>query len=149
MSVEFARWLRTELDARFPNRPVKWVVYSGVNFERVGGAGAFKPPAEIVAKDTFGLRLRDSRRTLPAGYAAHDRNTNGALEPDEAISLGQPDLIPMADRNADGRVSADELWSGTLDADRSYATHRVILLGGAHIELLHTGPALGISATAV
>ena len=149
LNVEFARWLRTELDARFPNRPVKWVVYSSVNFERVGGGGAFKPPAEIVAKDTFGLRLRDSRRTLPAGYAAHDRNTNGALEPDEAISLGQPDLIPMADRNADGRVSADELWSGTLDADGSYARHRVISLGGTHIELLHTGPALGISATAV
>ncbi len=36
LNVEFARWLKSELDTRFPGQPVRYVVYSASTQRRTG-----------------------------------------------------------------------------------------------------------------
>lgn len=65
MNFAFARFLQQEFDQRFPGRPVKYVIYSGVDLERVGGAGVFDTTAEIVAHREFNDRSTAARRDRP------------------------------------------------------------------------------------
>ena len=66
MDVPFAKYLQEEFAQRFPDRPVKYVVYSGVDLERVGGAGVFDTTAEIIAHREFNDRSNRARHDQPA-----------------------------------------------------------------------------------
>ena len=149
LNDEFARWLKAELETRFPSQPVKQVVYTEFDFERIGGGGVFKPSAEISAHIAFDLYLRNARRALPTPYAQYDRNMSGALEPSEIATIGQSQLVRQLDRNQDGDVTAQEFWSGVLDAERGFVSRRVITLGGKRVELVYLGRALGLSQIAI
>jgi len=142
LSAELSHWLRGELETRFPNRPVRYVVYSNVDFDRLSGAGAFDTSVEVLAHETFNAELRKVRSVLPARYALLDRNANAALEPDELGNVAQSDSPQRLDRNQDGRVTAEEVWSETLFAERPYVSSRVLTLGGKRVELVYPGPAL-------
>src|SRR5690348_10870345 len=48
LDLSAGQWLRGELAARFPGRPVSFVVYTSDVFERIAGAVAF-PGATVVA----------------------------------------------------------------------------------------------------
>jgi glyoxylase-like metal-dependent hydrolase (beta-lactamase superfamily II) len=148
LSVPFARRLKAELDMRFPGVPVKYVVYSMLDVDRVSGAGVFSA-AQLVAHESLNARLPASRRALPRGYAAYDRNANMALEADELAGVGNADSILSRDLNRDGHVTPEDLWSQTLDPDSVYATSRVITLGAERVELVYTGLGTGIGATAI
>src|SRR5262245_14442394 len=59
----FARWLRDELAARFPGRPVRYVVFSHHHFNRADGGSVF-PNVRYVAQNNFNNELNAARRTL-------------------------------------------------------------------------------------
>ncbi len=48
----FAPWLKSELDARFPGRPVRYVVYSHSHFDHAAGGAVFADTATFVATRT-------------------------------------------------------------------------------------------------
>jgi hypothetical protein len=149
MSFEFAQWLQSELKGRFPDQPVRYVVYSRVDFDRIGGAGLYNQTAEIVAAEEFNPSLEQSRAVLPPRYAMLDRNNSGVLERSELAAIDQSPSLLRADFNGDGHLTPNELWSGVLAAEASYGSQRVLTLGGRRVELIHPGPALGNDATVV
>jgi hypothetical protein len=65
MSLPFARYLREQFAARFPDRPVKYVIYSGLDLERTGGAGVFDATAEVIAHEHFNQRSNAARERSP------------------------------------------------------------------------------------
>jgi hypothetical protein len=65
MSSAFARFLEQHFAERFPNRPVKYIVYTGVDLERVGGAGVFDRTAELIAHDDFDVLASAARQLSP------------------------------------------------------------------------------------
>ena len=148
LNAPFARWLANELNVRFPGRAVQYVVYSALEFERVGGAGAFPGRPDIVAHDTIGRTIEVSRHAFPQRLAGYDYNLNGLLELDELTAARSADMLPRLDRNADGHLSPEEAWSEIRGATRPFLTRYVITLGGKTIELVYLGPE-GTGAIAV
>ena len=65
MSSRFARFLEQQFAERFPDRPVKYVVYTGVDLERVGGAAVFDRTADVIAHESFNDRSTAARQRAP------------------------------------------------------------------------------------
>jgi glyoxylase-like metal-dependent hydrolase (beta-lactamase superfamily II) len=65
MSSRFARFLEQQFAERFPGRPVKYVVYTGADLERVGGAAVFNRTAEVIAHERFNERSAAARTRAP------------------------------------------------------------------------------------
>jgi len=131
LNASFGRWLAAELKTQFPDRPIKYIVYSRFDFDRIGGAGVLAARSEIIAHRTIDARLsQGARHTLPRRYAAVDFNQNGMLEQDEVDAVEEPDLIPRLDHNRDGHVSAEESWSETPGPRRTFTTRYTIDSGG-------------------
>ena len=141
LNGSFGRWLAGELKTQFPDRPIKYVVYSRFDFDRIGGAGVLAARAEIIAHRAITTRLSEGvRRTLPRRYAAFDFNQNGILEQDEVDAAEEPDLMSRLDRNRDGHISGEESWSETPFPSRTFTTRYTIESGGTNVELLYVGP---------
>ena len=66
MSSEFARYLEQQFAERFPGKPVKYVVYTGADLERVGGAAVFDRTADVIAHERFNERSTAARTRTPA-----------------------------------------------------------------------------------
>jgi hypothetical protein len=147
LNFEFAFWLESELERRFPGQPVKYVVYSRLDFDRIGGAGVFNDTAEIIAVDKFNPGLSRSRALLPPRFVVFDRDNSGALERGELASLDESPILRRNDRNGDGHLTPGEMWGAVLPAEDSYQSRRAIVLGGVRIELVHPGPVLGDEMT--
>ena len=139
LNAGFARWLRQELETRFPGRPVKYVVYTNVDFNRVRGAWVFKP-AEVVAHGAFNGRLSASARVLPPQYATYDEDSSGVLERTELAAALQSHSIVHLDLNSDGEMTSGELWSEVALADSPYTSRRSIAFGGKSVDLIPAGP---------
>ena len=149
LNVDFAQWLKEEFDARFPGQPVKYVVYSGLDFDRAGGAGHFDQTAEIVANAGLDQRLARSRSLPPPRFAALDRDGNGILVQSELATIDVTPNVQRLDFNSDGQFTANELWSSVLAAEATYGSRRTITLGDARVDLIFPGPALGNDVTVV
>ena len=109
ISEPFSRWLRGELNQRFPGRPVRYVVYSHSHFDHAEGAGVFADTAQLVAHENM-LREMDGRVPQMPGDML-DRNQNGVFEANEIrpARCGTPDGDHL-DRNGDGIVTMAEYW---------------------------------------
>lgn len=66
LNLAFARRLHKTLTARFPGQAVKYVVYTGVDQRRSGGAAVFAKSADLVAHDGFDALLLSARGRGPA-----------------------------------------------------------------------------------
>ena len=63
-----ALWLKGELDARFPQRPVRFILLSHHHVERAEGASVFSETAQVVGNRAFDSELIASRRVMPDAY---------------------------------------------------------------------------------
>ena len=63
-----AQWLKQELDIRFPDRPVRFVLLSHHHVDRAEGASVFNDTAEIVGHRAFDAELNATRRLMPDLY---------------------------------------------------------------------------------
>ena len=58
INVEAAIWIKAQLAERFPNTPVRYVLYSHHHQDHASGAAVFNDTAEIVAHENFPAALR-------------------------------------------------------------------------------------------
>jgi glyoxylase-like metal-dependent hydrolase (beta-lactamase superfamily II) len=144
LNPEFARWLKAELEVRFPGRPVRYVLHSSHHYERAGGAAIYDA-ADIVAHDNFQAARTRASNSFPLSLTPFDRNRNAVLERSESVALGAD--ILSRDLNQNGEVSSAEVWSVVSSPKRTYRGPDVIELGGRRVELIHPGDGLGSDAT--
>jgi glyoxylase-like metal-dependent hydrolase (beta-lactamase superfamily II) len=146
INKEFAPWLKSELDARFPGKPVRYVVYSHGHFDHAEGGGVFAATAQFVAHETM-LRNMDGRYPQMPGDMI-DRNDNGVIDPAEidiptnsrpgVCGMG-PGFFERIDRNGDGKATPQELQQFIVKPTIVYSERMRIELGGKVVELIHPG----------
>jgi len=66
INADFGTWLKAELAKRFPNAPVRYVIYSHHHQDHASGAAVFNDTAEVVGQENFGAAVtaaapRDAR----------------------------------------------------------------------------------------
>ncbi len=142
----FSPWLKSELDARFPNQPVRYVVYSHSHFDHAAGGGVFADTATFVAHENM-LRNMDGRYPQMPGDMI-DRNLNGVIDRDEidiptntrpgVCGMG-PGFFDTFDRNGDGTMTPQELQQFIVKPTIVYNDRMRIELGGKVVELVHPG----------
>lgn len=69
ISRDFSMWLKSEITARFRNRPVRFVLHSHHHFDHASGAEVWNDSAEIFAHESFGAELKKSAAAVPDRYA--------------------------------------------------------------------------------
>ena len=73
INVGAANWIKAELAERFPNTPVRYVLYSHHHQDHASGAAVFDDTAELVAHEAFNAGLKASAgqsETAATRYAA-------------------------------------------------------------------------------
>jgi glyoxylase-like metal-dependent hydrolase (beta-lactamase superfamily II) len=60
INVEAAIWIKAQLAERFPNTPVRYVLYSHHHQDHASGAAVFNDTAELVAHENFTAALKAS-----------------------------------------------------------------------------------------
>ncbi len=142
----FAPWLKSELDSRFPNQPVRYVVYSHSHFDHAAGGGVFAETATFVAHENM-LRNMDGRYPQMPGDMI-DRNDNGVIDRDEIDipTNTRPGVCGMGagffdgiDRNGDGVATPAELQQFIVRPTIVYSERMRLELGGKVVELVHPG----------
>lgn len=149
LSRNVSTWLRQELANRFPDEPVRYVVYTHHHFDRASGGGVFGKPTEHVAHDRFPSERARSAEVLPVPLASLDRNQDKRLEREELSGTASESLLTVYDRNEDGQVSPGELYSYVRAPESTYRTRRTLTLNGKSIELVYAPTAHAADMTAV
>jgi glyoxylase-like metal-dependent hydrolase (beta-lactamase superfamily II) len=137
MNGVVASWLKQEFERRFPNAPVRYIVYTHHAFDRASGASVFGKAADIVAHERFDAERKRVASRLPAGIATLDRNQDGALDAKERAGSRREATLASFDRDNNGAVTALELHDRILTPRSVYLSRRTIALGGRTVELMH------------
>ncbi|HEY5410512.1 MAG TPA: MBL fold metallo-hydrolase [Caulobacteraceae bacterium] len=146
ISVDFAKWLKAQLDQRYPGLPVRYVIYSHSHWDHIEGAAAFKDTALIVAQDGVRRNMDGHYPHMPGDMI--DRNANGTIEIEE-IQIpssehpgicGMPDFwFPHQDRNHDGHITPAEYFADIPPPDITYSDKMTLTLGGMTVQLIFPG----------
>lgn len=140
INTQAATWLKAELAKRFPNRPVRYVLYSHHDFDHASGAAVFNDTAEVIGHADFNGELKRAHAAVPEFFAALDTNKNARFEKSELTGpFGA--FLAQQDRNGDGTVTPGELYTDVIPAEASYSGRRMITLGGKTVEMIHPGTA--------
>jgi glyoxylase-like metal-dependent hydrolase (beta-lactamase superfamily II) len=146
ISPDFANWLKGQLAERFPNTPVRFVIYSHSHWDHIEGGAAFADTARFVAQEGV-LRNMDGRYPHMPGDM-NDRNNNGQFELEEIVApatahpgiCGMPaNFFQTHDRNRDGHMTPVEYYADVRRPDIVYSERMQITLGGKTIELIYPG----------
>jgi glyoxylase-like metal-dependent hydrolase (beta-lactamase superfamily II) len=137
MSRATAEWLRQAFDARFPGRPVRWVLHTSHRYFRAEGASAFAETASLAAHERFNAQLREARRAFPAFIRGLDLNGNGRLESIEILQAPASAMLDGKDVNGDGVITPSELYARVRDVTVTYQRRQTITVGGGQVELVH------------
>jgi glyoxylase-like metal-dependent hydrolase (beta-lactamase superfamily II) len=146
INVDFAKWLKAELDARFPGRPVRYVIYSHSHWDHIEGGAAFAATATFVAQDGV-LKNMDGRYPHMPGDMI-DRNRNGTIEAEEidGPSEAHPGIcgmgkafVPSHDRDHDGHMTPAELYADVPPPTMTYSERMSLSLGGRTLQLIFPG----------
>jgi len=145
INVQFATWLKSELDARF-DVPVRYVVYSHSHWDHAEGGALFADTALFVAHENM-LENMDGRYPQMPGDMI-DRNNNGLIDPEDINipTRAKPGICGMfegfhaqIDANGDGVATPAELQRNIVPPDIVYSERMQIELGGKRVELMHPG----------
>ena len=146
INEDFAPWLERELDARFPGKPVRYVVYSHSHFDHAAGGAVFADTAVFVGHENM-LKNMDGRYPQMPGDMI-DRNDNGVIDPAEidiptttrpGVCGMFPGFFATIDLNHDGIAKPQELQQGIVKPTIVYNDRMRIELGGKVVELVHPG----------
>ena len=147
LSRDLVAWLVPELEARFPGRPVRYVVHTSHRYERAAGSSLLAKTAQAIGHEaSWDVRAR-AAATLPPSLAPLDADQDGVLDRSEALAIGAD--ASRLDRNGDGTITPGEVWGDVASPDRTYQSRDTIELGGRVVELIHPGDGLGEDATVV
>jgi len=145
INVQFANWLKAELDQRF-GVPVRYVVYSHSHWDHAEGGAAFADTAVFVAHENMWQNMDGRYPQMPGDMV--DRNGNGLIDPED-INIptnAKPGFCGMfngfhaqIDRDGDGVATPAELQRDIVRPDIVYSDRMQIELGGKQVELIHPG----------
>jgi glyoxylase-like metal-dependent hydrolase (beta-lactamase superfamily II) len=146
LNPDFARWLKAQLEARYPGLPVRYVIYSHSHFDHIEGGAVFRDTALFVAQDGVRRNMDGRYPHMPGDMV--DRNANGMIEPEEIKGpsdahpgiCGMPDFwFAHQDRNHDGHITPAELYADVVAPDITYSDRMTLTLGGMTIQLIFPG----------
>jgi glyoxylase-like metal-dependent hydrolase (beta-lactamase superfamily II) len=146
ISADFAKWVKSELDMRFPGLPVRYVIYSHSHWDHIEGAAVFGETARVVAQEGV-LRNMDGRYPHMPGDMV-DRNNNGQFEVEEIVSpfmehpgvCGMPEsFFRSHDRDHNGHMTTAEYYEEVRRPDVVYSERMQITLGGKTVQLIFPG----------
>jgi len=146
LNTDFAKWLKTQFDERFPGLPVRYVIYSHSHWDHIEGGAVFADTARFVGQEGM-LRNMDGRYPHMPGDMV-DRNGNGQFEVEEIVRPGMehPGICGMPenffrthDRDHDGHMTPAEYYEEVRPPELVYSERMQIILGGKKIELIHPG----------
>lgn len=146
ISVDFARWLKAQLDQRYPGLPVRYVIYSHSHWDHIEGGAAFKDTALFVAQDGVRKNMDGRYPHMPGDMI--DRNENGTIEPEEIRIpsdahpgvCGMPDWwFVHQDRDGDGHITPAEYFADIPPPDITYSDRMTLTLGGETVQLIFPG----------
>ena len=146
INVDFAKWLKGELDTRFPGKPVRYVIYSHSHWDHIEGGAAFAATAKFVGQERM-LKNMDGRYPHMPGDMI-DRNQNGTIEQEEIDKPGNdhpgicgmnPTFVASRDRNHDGHMTPAELYADVPPPTITYSQRMSITLGGKTVQLIFPG----------
>ena len=146
ISREFSTWLKGELATRFPNNPVKYVLYSHSDYDHASGGEVFADTATFVGHENMKAALAppSGNKPLPDNAKAMDANSNGEVEMAEAMGFIQANFM-LFDANKDHMLSGAEIARGPVSdvypPTETYTGKKTIKLGGKTVEMIHPGPA--------
>ena len=156
LSLEFATWLKDEIDARF-GVPVRYVVYSHYHWDHASGGDVFADTAQFVGHSNMlsylAMPPASTNLSQVVGQyepvAALDANGNGVIEQSEAPADFQrfpgsrQSQFEGFDANQDGVLSGAEVVRGPLSFVRSpdirYTDEMQISLGGKRVNMTWVG----------
>ena len=102
INVDAAAWIKAQLAERFPNAPVRYVLYSHHHQDHASGAAVFNDTAELVGHQNFAAALKASATVKRSGR--------------EAVRRGRATRIHVH-RSADCYVGRQ---AGRSDSSRAY-----------------------------
>ena len=138
MSTATARWLKAELELRFPSVPVRYVLATHHHFTRSEGLGTFAG-AELVGQDRYNEAANRARRKLDVDLAALDRDDSSALDAQELAASPDRTALLERDRNGDRKVTPRELYVRVSSVGRQFDRRWRIVLGKVPVEMVHVG----------
>jgi len=146
INPDFAKWLKSQLDAQFPGVPVRYVIYSHSHWDHIEGGAVFAETAKFVAQDGVAQNMDGRYPHMPGDMV--DRNKNGNFEVEEILipAKAHPGICGMPenyfrthDRNKDGTMTPAEHFADIRKPDITYSERLQIVLGGKKVELVHPG----------
>ncbi len=133
LNTPFAQWLKAQLSVRFPDREVKYVIYTSLDFDLLRGARVFNKSATIVGAAGFVEALQVRSRALPTRLQPFDQNADGVLDSGEIANSGELAEFLYLDRNKDSKLSAPELWDEVLFPEHTVSGRTSTRLGNVVI----------------
>jgi len=146
INPDFAKWLKSQLDAQFPGVPVRYVIYSHSHWDHIEGGAVFAETAKFVAHNGVAQNMDGRYPHMPGDMV--DRNKNGNFEVEEILipAKAHPGICGMPenyfrthDRNKDGTMTPPEHFADIRKPDITYSERLQIVLGGKKVELVHPG----------
>ncbi len=138
LNQEFSSWLKGELAARFPERPVRYVLETHYHWDHARGGAVFADTAKFIAHQNMlknmDARIRDAR---PPGDT-DDLDGDDRLTREEALT-GTRAQFDRLDGNADGFLTQPEMMSEVRRPDITFADRHTLELGDGRVELVHAG----------
>ena len=133
---EFAARLKAKLAARFPGRPVRFVLQTHYHWDHARGGGMFAGTARFIGHENMAKNLaapiRDAR---PAGETDDlDGDNRLTRAESQTATLGQFDRL---DGNGDGFLTQEELTADIRRPDITFSDRYIVELGGARVELIY------------
>jgi glyoxylase-like metal-dependent hydrolase (beta-lactamase superfamily II) len=149
ISPDFAGWLKGELARRFPDKPVRYVIYSHSHWDHIGGAAVFADSHPHIVGQERMLGNMDGRWPHMPGDII-DRNNNGTIDAEDfAIpTLEHPGICGMGrgsfegmDKSNSGHITIAQWWAvnGVTPPDMVYSDRMTIMFGGRTIRLIFPG----------
>ena len=141
IGTEFGTWLKGELAKRFPNVPVKYVIYSHSHWDHASGGSIWADTARFIGHENMlkNIAMPAAGTPLPQNVKAQDTNNNGSIEASEAQG-NLKTMFAMYDVNKDGSLSGAEVVRGPLQfvsaPEVTYTDRINIRLGGKLIEVI-------------
>ena len=141
-----AAWLREQLDERFPELPVRYVIYSHAHNDHATGGEAFADTAIFIGHENMRKNL-----TRPAENASllpreqlWDINKDGLIQETEAEGTALANNFSLADEDGNRGLNRAEIWNrqfggSQIPPDIYYSDYAKITLGGKTVELHYTG----------
>src|SRR5262249_19489973 len=146
INPDFAGWLKGQIAERFPQVPVRYVIYSHSHWDHIEGGAAFADTARFVAQEGVLWNMDGRYPHMPGDMI--DRSNNGQFELEEIVGpanahpgiCGMPaNFFQSHDRNHDGHMTPAEYYADVRPPDIVYSDRMQISIGGRVIQLVHPG----------